>query len=50
MKIDGKRAITCPLCLTRIKETSGKYTEEYKNTMVNVHFGKKHSNMGVIST
>lgn len=50
MKLDGNKAITCPLCLTRIKGTSGIYTQDYRNMMFRVHLGKKHPKTGIIST
>ncbi len=50
MKFDGKRAITCPLCLKRLKGTSGVYTEEYRTMMFRVHLGENHPETGIIST
>lgn len=50
MKLDGNKAITCPLCLTRVKGTSGKYTKEYRNVMYAEHLGRKHPETGIIAT
>jgi len=50
MKLDGNRAIVCPLCLKRVNGTSGTYTKEYRNVMFNCHLGKYHPETGVVST